>query len=91
MLKPALIEPHNTGRPDAFYTTSLFWDCQCEEDYIHALTEENCLACGAMREEAPDARVNEVFGHSNSLNGTLVAALEFVCDEVYPDLVPVPF
>lgn len=29
----ALIEKHNIGR-DTFYTTSLFWDCECEEDYI---------------------------------------------------------
>jgi hypothetical protein len=90
-LKPVLIERHNIGRPDAFYTTSLFWDCECEEDYIHTLTEENCPACGATRENAPDARVNEVFNHSTRLNSTLVAALEFVCGEVYPDLVPISF
>ena len=93
MLKPklVLIERHNTGRPDAFYTTSLFWDCQCEENYIHSLTEESCFACGATREEAPDARVNEVISHSTGLNSALVAALEFVCGEVCPDLVPIPF
>jgi hypothetical protein len=91
MLKLALIEPHNTGCPDAFYTTPLFWDCECEENYIHALTEENCPACGATREDAPDTRVNEVFNHSISLNSTLVAVLEFICGEVCPDLVPVPF
>ena len=90
-LKPALIEQHNTGRPDAFYTTPLFWDCECEENYIRSLTEENCFACGATREEAPDARVNEVISHSTGLNSALVAALEFVCGEVCPDLVPIPF
>ena len=90
-IKLVLIEPHNIGRSDAFYTTSLFWDCECEENYIHSFTEETCPACGATREEAPDARVNEVFNHSIGLNSALVAALEFVCGEVCPDLVPIPF
>ena len=90
-IKLVLIERHNAGRSDAFYTTTLFWDCECEENYIHALIEENCPACGATREEAPDSRVNEVFSHSIGLNGALVAALEFVCGEVCPDLVPIPF
>ena len=38
--KVVLIEPHNIGREDAFYTTILFWDCECEHDYIHPCTEE---------------------------------------------------
>ena len=90
-IKLVLIERHNAGRSDAFYTTTLFWDCECEENYIHALIEENCPACGATREEAPDARVNEVFSHSIVLDSALVAALEFVFGEVCPDLVPIPF
>ena len=73
-IKLVLIEPHNIGRSDAFYTTSLFWDCECEENYIHSFTEETCPACGATREEAPDARVNEVISHSTGLNSALVAA-----------------
>ena len=89
--KLVLIERHNAGRFDAFYTTPLFWDCECEENYIHSCTEETCPACGTTREEAPDARVNEVIGHSTGLNSALVAALEFVCGEVCPDLVPIPF
>ena len=89
--KLVLIERHNAGRFDAFYTTPLFWDCECEENYIHALIEENCPACGAAREEAPDARVHEVFSHSIGLNSALVAALEFVCGEVCPNLATIPF
>ena len=89
--KLVLIERHNVGRLDMFYTTPLFWDCECEENYIHSFTEENCPACGATCEEAPDARVHEVIGHSIGLNSTLVAALEVVCGEVCPNLAPIPF
>ena len=89
--KLVLIERHNVGRLDMFYTTPLFWDCECEENYIHSCTEETCLACGATNKEAPTSRVNEVISHSTGLNSTLVAALEFVCGEVCPDLVPIPF
>lgn len=41
-------------------TTPLFWDCECEKDYIHrrgALIQ--CPVCHADAEEMPDARVNE--------------------------------
>jgi hypothetical protein len=41
-------------------TTSLFWDCECSENYIHKSTEATCLECGARREDCADARANEV-------------------------------
>ena len=73
------------------FTTPLFWDCECEEDYIHSCLDEACPVCKAMQEESSDARVDEVFRYSSELNNKLIAALEVICDSVCPDLVPVPF
>lgn len=37
------------------------WDCECEENYIHAkIREGECPICHAKAEEAPDSHVNEV-------------------------------
>jgi len=41
-------------------TTPDFWDCECEEDFIHSSADEACPTCGARRDEQPDSRVNEV-------------------------------
>lgn len=37
-----------------------FWDCECEENYIHPKSEEECKVCGAYSEGQPDSRMNEV-------------------------------
>ena len=76
-----LIEKHNIGR-DTFYTTPLFWDCECEEDYIRTCLEEDCPACKVTQKESPDARVDEVLFHSTELNDKLIAALEMICARV---------
>ncbi len=73
------------------FTTPLFWDCECERDYIHSCLEEACPVCKATQEESSDARVEEVFRYSSELNSKLIAALEALCDSVCPDLVPIPF
>ena len=90
--KPPLvhIEQHNIGR-DIFYTTPLFWDCECEEGYTRTCLEENCPVCKVTQEESPNARVDEVLSYSTELNNTLVAALEMICDRVCPELVSIPF
>ena len=85
-----LIEQHNIGR-DIFYTTPLFWDCECEERYIRTCLEEDCPVCKVTQEESPDARVDEVLCRSTELNDKLIAALEMICDRVCPDLVSIPF
>lgn len=41
-------------------TTPLYWDCECEEDYIHPKTESKCPVCGHFAEEQPDSRKVEV-------------------------------
>jgi len=41
-------------------TTPAFWDCACQENYIHPRNESWCSRCGAKQEDRPDARLNEV-------------------------------
>jgi hypothetical protein len=66
-----LIEPHADPK-GPFYTTLLFWDCECEEQYIHPVTQDVCFACNSHREESPDAHVNEVFRHAYEFNLPLI-------------------
>lgn len=42
-----------------------YWDCECEENYIHAKYCKVCRRCGASRDEQPDAHADEV-GKSES-------------------------
>jgi hypothetical protein len=41
-------------------TTPLFWDCDCDDNFIRTASEADCLFCGAKRDESPDSRLNEV-------------------------------
>lgn len=40
--------------------TSEYWDCECDEKYIHSYTEEKCSVCGTLRVDQPLFRINEV-------------------------------
>jgi len=40
--------------------TDVYWDCECEKDYIHLHSEESCPVCKAQQEEQPDSHVSEV-------------------------------
>lgn len=51
--------------PNSVLTTEKYWDCECEKNYIHPKTQnrchiDRCHICGAIAEEQPDSRVNEV-------------------------------
>jgi hypothetical protein len=90
-----LIEAHADPK-GPFYTTLLFWDCECEEEYIHPVTQGICFACNRHREESPDARVNEVFQHAYEfdlppvlVNAVVEAA--YVVDPALAEGVPIPF
>lgn len=37
-----------------------FWDCECEENFIHYKTITRCGSCCAKKEDQPSSRVNEV-------------------------------
>ncbi|MBN2115427.1 MAG: hypothetical protein JW730_02590 [Anaerolineales bacterium] len=86
----SLIEAHNIGR-DTFYTSSLFWDCECEEHYIHPVYQDQCLLCGARREDQPDARVDEILNHTRGLPSDLLQVIEKLADQICPHLNAIPF
>lgn len=86
----SLIEKHNIGR-DAFYTTALFWDCECEEDFIHPVTQEECFLYKTRREDQPNARVDEVLNHSSRLSFDLTQVVEVLAEKICPHLNAVPF
>ena len=44
-----------------FPTTEYFRDCECEANYIHPMCVPVCPRCGAVSDECPDSRTNEVF------------------------------
>jgi len=41
-------------------TTDVFWDCDCDDDYIHDRGQTECEKCGANRDFAPDSIIDEV-------------------------------
>lgn len=54
-----LAELEDTGR---IARTSVFWSCECKEEFLHLVTDELCIECGATRDSQPDARVSDVVG-----------------------------
>lgn len=47
--------------PNKFTTTPLFWDCDCDGDYIRSKLQFKCDACGiTLDDDPPDSRLNEV-------------------------------
>ena len=85
-----IVEFHHDPQNGGFYTTSLFWDCECEEQYIHPFHEQECLACGTRHEDAPDARLIEVIRHAHAfeLDQQLVEA---AAEQAENDLELIPF
>lgn len=51
------LEVENCGD---FDLTPDFWDCECKDDFIHPKKQSLCDRCGAVADEQPDSRVNEV-------------------------------
>jgi len=43
-------------------TTPKYWDCDCDDNYIHPKTEQVCKTCGADNSMAdyPDSLIEEV-------------------------------
>ena len=42
-------------------TDPKYWDCECDQNYIHAKAKTLvCHVCGATEDESPDSRVNEL-------------------------------
>lgn len=62
VFKEYRIVPRYSGKDvtDDCMTTPAFWDCECEENYIHPRNISRCGRCGAKRDDQPDARLDEV-------------------------------
>ena len=42
-------------------TNENYWDCECEEDYIHEKAKKKyCVKCNTLHFNQPDSRQNEV-------------------------------
>ena len=52
---------------DDVKTTEDYWDCECENDYIHPKGVVWCNKCKAFAEDQPDSRVSEVLARLESL------------------------
>jgi len=37
-----------------------FFDCECETHYIHSKDDDNCIKCGANKEDQPDSIMAEI-------------------------------
>jgi len=37
-----------------------YWDCECENNFIHPISQPMCNICGSEQEESPSSRENEV-------------------------------
>lgn len=37
-----------------------YWDCECQNNFIHPISQKRCNACGSEQEECPSSRENEV-------------------------------
>ena len=44
-----------------------YWDCECERDYIHSNDVSRCPRCGAMRDDQPPSRINEILASGLTL------------------------
>ena len=56
------IENSHFGPP---WLTMDYWDCECEQNYIHPKTEAGCSVCGMneLEDGMPDSHVLEVIKH----------------------------
>jgi hypothetical protein len=67
-LPEGLVERAVERQPDGRCVTRLFWDCHCEEGYIHPVTLVDCPACGARRDESPLSSADNVLRSAQEWN-----------------------
>jgi len=60
LMEELKISEHRDNRGFSFFTTGLFWDCECRCNYIHSMKIDYCVYCDCWRDHQPDSRVNEV-------------------------------
>ncbi len=49
-------------------TTTQYWDCDCNIDYIQPYTQKHCAVCNRNKEDCSNSRVTEVLQHKLPLN-----------------------
>lgn len=42
-----------------------YWDCECQDQYIHPKTVAYCPICGCHSSDQPDSMRHEVFGRES--------------------------
>ena len=48
-----------------------YWDCECDDNYIHAKSDNKyCATCDTHEDEQPDSRIDEVRQHKLALKPT---------------------
>lgn len=50
----------NQGLNLKYTLTPDFWDCECQQHFIHYKEINKCNQCGAERENQPDSNVSEI-------------------------------
>ena len=65
-MKDRGVHPMSTVFPGSFDTTIYFWDCSCDDFYIHPHYEKTCPDCTDNRDENPDSRVDEVIKYAKA-------------------------
>ncbi len=53
--------------PDGLILTPLFWDCECESNYIHPKSQISCEICVTESSDQPDSRAIEVLDQCPNL------------------------
>ena len=73
---PCRFDIHKTGTAGKpFVTTTLFWECECQQRYLSPRSQEQCPDCRIHRSDAPDARLNEIWSHAAEISPALLAYL----------------
>ncbi len=45
---------------DKVQTTHHFWDCECDDEFIHPKDQRDCIKCNTTASGQPDSRVSDV-------------------------------
>lgn len=43
---------------EPFVTVRGYWECHCEDNFVHIPGDPECLRCGDIPQDSPDARLN---------------------------------
>ena len=67
-------EPLHIEETGKTLLVSNFWDCECDQNFIHRKsTTPKCEVCGTQHEDQPDSRANEILNDASHLLTALEA------------------